>query len=344
MQDWNIEPLERLAETFAGEAWERAVAAAGVCNGWFTRGQVERAVAAVRRDMFAPNRLREWLAAYRKTAEWQPVTVGVVTAGNLPLVGLADLAAAVAVGHRVVVKPSSKDRPLTEFVVERLREAGCAIEIVERLEADGVDGVIATGGDAAREAFEREFRGIPALLRGSRLSAAVLNGAETDAQLAGLAEDMFLYWGLGCRSVTRLWVPRGYDVERLAERLRLHLPFVGEEAAQYRSCYRYARATAAMSGGAWEDGGAFVLRQVAVSSPPMAPKLAEVEWSEYVSVEEVAEWLARHESRLQCVAGEVPDTFPRRVALGQTQHPRWTDYADGVDTVAFLLSLRPRER
>ena len=344
MQDWNIAPLERLGNAFAGEEWERAVAAAGGRNSWFTRGQVERAVAAVRRGMFAPNRLREWLAAYRKPAAWQPVTVGVVTAGNLPLVGLADLAAAVAVGHRVVVKPSSKDRPLTEFVVERLREAGAVIEVVEKLEADGVDGVIATGGDAAREAFEREFRGIPALLRGSRLSAAVLNGAESEAQLAGLAEDMFLYWGLGCRSVTRLWVPRGYDMKALAERLRLHLPFAEDEAAQYRSCYRYARAMAAMNGETWVDGGAFVLRQVAASAPPMAPKLAEVEWSEYTATEEVAAWLALHESRLQCVAGEAPDTFPRRVALGQTQHPRWTDYADGVDTVAFLLSLQPKER
>lgn len=343
MQDWNIAPLERLAGAFEGEEWERAVAAAGAQNEWFTRGQVERAVAAVRCDMLTPHGLRSWLANYRKPAGWQAATVGLVTSGNLPLVGLADLAAAVAVGLRVVLKPSSKDRPLTEFVVERLREEGCAIEVVERLEPERVDGVIATGGDSAREAFERAFAGIPALLRGSRQSAAVLTGAESEAQLAGLAEDMFLYWGLGCRSVTRLWLPEGYDVTGLAERLRLHLPFAVEEAARYLTCYRYARAMAAMGSTPWVDGGSFVLRKVAAESPPQPPKLGEVEWSEYTTAEEVAEWLTRHDSRLQCVAGVAPDTFPRRVALGQTQHPGWTDYADGVDTVEFLLSLSPSD-
>lgn len=334
MKDWCIGPLEELAGKFTGPEWERAVEAAGRANEWFTPGQVGRAVAALRDGMLARERLREWLSAYRKPSDFQAKNVGIVMAGNLPLVGFADLAAAVAVGHRAVVKPSSKDRPLMEFIVERLRESGCGIEIVDDLRPDGLDRVIATGGDTARASFEQRFAGIPALLRGSRQSVAVLTGDETDDELKGLAEDMFLYWGLGCRSVVRLFVPEGFDMTALAARLAAFFP---ESHPKYAECYRYARAMAEMGGDVWADGEFFVLRRVPLDSGPVAPKLAEALWSEYNSMDEIAAWLTEHEGVLQCAAGAVPGDFPRRVALGRTQYPDWRDYADGVDTVAFLL-------
>lgn len=337
MKDWRIGPLEELAGKFTGPEWERAVEAAGRANEWFTPGQVGRAVAALRDGMLVPERLEEWLSAYRKPLDFQAKNVGIVMAGNLPLVGFADLAAVAAVGHRAVVKPSSKDRALMEFVVERLRESGCGIELVDELLPDGLDGVIATGGDTARASFEQRFAGIPTLLRGNRQSVAVLTGAETDDELKGLAEDMFLYWGLGCRSVVRLFVPRGFDMTAFAGRLSAWAPFSATEGGKYVECYRYARAMAAMGGDVWADGGFFVLRRVSLDSGLVAPKLAEALWSEYDSMAEVEKWLAVNEGALQCAAGAVPGGFSRRVPLGRTQYPGWSDYADGVDTVAFLL-------
>lgn len=334
MKDWRIGPLEELAGKFTGPEWERAVEAAGRANEWFTPGQIGRAAAALREEMLAPERLREWLSVYRKPAEFQVKNVGIVMAGNLPLVGFADLAAAVAVGHRAVVKPSSKDRPLMEFVVERLRESGCEIELVDELGPEGLGGLIATGGDAARDSFAARFAGVPSLLRGSRQSVAVLTGCETDDELKGLAEDMFLYWGLGCRSVVRLFVPEGFDMGALAARLAAFFP---ESHPKYTECYRYARAMAAMGGDVWADGGFFMLRRVPLEAGPAAPKLAEALWSEYNSMDEIAVWLTEHEGVLQCAAGAVSGDFPRRVALGRTQCPGWRDYADGVDTVEFLL-------
>ena len=339
MGEWSTGVLERLRGAFSGPEWESAVAAARQENEWFTPHQVARAVAALREEMLAPQQLGEWLSAYRKPAGWQPGRVGIVMAGNLPLVGFADLAAVVAVGHEAVVKLSSKDRALTGYVVRQLQRGGCPVRMTDELRPEGLDGVIATGGDGAREHFARRFAGVPALLRGSRQSVAVLAGNEDDETLKGLAEDMFLYWGLGCRSVTRLFVPEGYDVRCLAEKLSTLSPLETDEGRRYAECYRYARAMAAMSGGRWADGGFFVLRQVEPDAPPAVPKLAEAWWSEYRSADEVAQWLAGYEKKLQCAAGAVPEGFPRRVALGMTQRPGWNDYADGADTVEFLLRL-----
>ncbi len=337
MENKHIAPLIELASRFEGEEWRRAVDEAGRENEWFTPRQIEAAVRALRNDLLCPEQLRAWLDRY-SLAEPTGRSVGIVMAGNLPLVGFADLAAAVAVGCRVWVKPSSKDRALMEYVVRALRQSGCEVELLDALPAGatGWDGVIATGSDATRDRFARQFAGLPVLLRGARQSVAVLNGAESDREVEGLSEDLFLYWGLGCRSVVRLFVSQGYDMTRLMARLAA---CDREVHPKYEACYRYARAMAAMTDGRIIDGGSFLFRQVGIEVGPTVPKVGEVFWSEYRSEAEVAEWLERHESALQCAAGAVPEAFPRRVSLGETQHPGWTDYADGVDTVRFLLSL-----
>ncbi len=338
MENRYIAPLIELASRFEGEAWLRAVDKAGRENEWFTPRQIEAAVGALKNDLLRPEQLRSWLDRYPLPVSDASRKVGIVMAGNLPLVGFADLAAAVAVGCRACVKPSSKDRVLMEYVVRVLQESGCAIELFDTLPS-GVtdwDGVIATGSDATRDRFARQFAGLPVLLRGARQSVAVLCGGESGREVAGLSEDLFLYWGLGCRSVVCLFVPQGYDMQRLVQRLSCCRP---EKHPKYEACYRYARAMAAMRGERVVDGGFFLLRNVGMEVGPQVPNVAEVLWSEYRSEAEVAEWLERHEGALQCVAGVVPESFPRGVRLGETQHPSWTDYADGVDTIRFLLSL-----
>lgn len=265
-----------------------------------------------------------------------------MTAGNLPLVGFADLAAAIAVGHRAVVKPSSKDRVLMEYVVRELQRFGCDIELVPELKPTGLSGVIATGGDTARDFFARTFNRIPALLRGSRSSVAILTGNETPTEIKGLTRDLFQYWGLGCRSVTRLLVLPGTDLESLASVLARHISDEVRQHAPYAACYRYARAMAAMSAADWADGGAFILRRVPLrDDSSAAPALAEVLVSEYSNPADLQDWLSSQEARLQCAVGNFGSLadFPRAVAFGQSQHPGWRDYADGEDTVEFLLGF-----
>lgn len=335
--DWQIAPLLELAKSFEGPAWEAAVREAGRVNEWFTPGQIDRAVAAIGDRMLTPAALEKWLSRYRLPENGLAKRIGIVMAGNLPLVGLADLAAVIVTGNRAVVKPSSKDRPLMEYVVQTLQQHGAAVELSGELAKGHPNAVIATGSDSTRRLFEQQYTDLPTLLRGNRQSIAVLTGQETDAEIQGLAEDLFAYWGMGCRSVTRLFVPAGYAIGKLAAPLQAY-PIEPHES--YRNCYRYARAMAGMSGGAWTDGGFFVLRQVPSASTEAAPVLAEVLYSEYRSPEEVNAWLHEQEHRLQCLTTSASwVVFPRTVGLGEAQRPGWTDYADGVDTLQFLLDL-----
>lgn len=358
MEDWCIRPLAALGENFSGAAWKQAVELASQENEWFTPRQVEQAVEALRSEMLPIGRLQTWLAPYPKPAGWSPKRVGIVMAGNLPLVGFADLAAVVAVGHKAVVKLSSKDRALMERVVRELQTSGCPIEIVPELIPEEIDAVIATGSDTARDFFRTHFYRIPTLLRGNRQSAAILTGDETPEEKQSLGRDMFLYWGLGCRSVTRLFVPQGFDAKRFVQSLSAFDPLESETqespaclteslsgfagSVKYTECYRYAKAIAAMGEGEWTDGDFFVLRKVDFSDDT-APKLAEILYSEYADLTQVANWLQDHAGALQCLSGRLPFPypvdFPRFVAFGQTQYPRWRDYADGIDTVDFLLGL-----
>ncbi len=212
------------------------------------------------------------------------------------MAGFADLAAVVAVGHRAVVKPSSKDRPLMEYVIGQLREGkGVDIELVETLNPKELDAVIATGGQEAYRAFGSTYGDIPALLRGSRYSVAVLDGTQGPEELQGLARDLFWYWGLGCRSVVRLFVPQGCDIQALAKRIGAT---EHEPSRLYDDCYRYARAMAGMEGARWADGGFFVLRRAEFEEFD-PPRLAEVLWTAYADPAQVTSWARQHADRLR---------------------------------------------
>lgn len=335
--DWQIAPLLELAKSFDGPGWEAAVREAGRSNEWFTPGQITRAAAAIRDRMLTPSALDQWLAHYRPPENQAPKRIGIVMAGNLPLVGFADLAAVLVTGNRALVKPSSKDRPLMAYVVRTLQQHGATAELTGELPAGHPDAVIATGSDTTRQFFDQQYTYLPTLLRGSRQSVAILTGQETDVEIQGLAEDLFSYWGMGCRSITRLFVPTGYAIGKLIAQLQTY-PIEPHES--YRSCYRYARAMAGMSGGAWTDGGFFILRKVPAESTEQTPQLAEVFYSEYRSSEEVNAWLKAQEDKIQCVTASASwVSFPRLVGFGEAQRPAWTDYADGVDTIQFLLNL-----
>ena len=226
----------RLAD-FGGDAPTQEVAERACrANGWFTPADVRRAVAAIADGMLRRDRLETWLAPYPVPVA-VPRRVLVVMAGNIPLVGFFDLLCVLAAGHRCLVKPSAKDRVLTEYVVGMLRELDPEVPVGFCDGSSPVDAVIATGSDNANRYFRTQYAGIPALLRGSRQSVAVLSGRETEAQLEGLADDIWAYSGLGCRSVSLLFVPEGYD-------LRLRMPAVNEK---YRNNYRQQKALLTMT-------------------------------------------------------------------------------------------------
>lgn len=313
-------------------------------NPWFTRADIEHAVEALRFQL-ATN-VRPWLWDYdeeiqefeRRLSEHSAgasavrPTVGIIMAGNIPMVGFHDMLCAAAAGFQTLYKPSSKDTALMDFAASLFREEGftverwnegatCGTAISAQEFPDAPDAIIATGGDNTRRLFEGRFPDTPTLLRGNRGSVAVLTGNETCPQLRALGEDVFSYSGLGCRSVSHLLLPEGYDTAALAAVLSEH----GAPGEGFHANFRQRRAVLAMSGSEFTDGDFFVLRR----AEDFSENLSEITYS----FAEPARWLAQHEGQVQCVVGK------NGIDFGQAQHPLLSDYADGVDTIKFLLNF-----
>lgn len=310
---------------FGGDDVTRAVMnAACRANGWFTPAEVRRAVGAIARDMLNREKLETWLADYPAVPVVAPRRVLVVMAGNIPLVGFFDLLCTVVSGHRCLIKPSAKDSVLMEYIVALLRDIDDSAPVGFYDGVSPVDAVIATGSDNANRYFRARYAGIPSLLRGSRQSAAVLSGDETPEQLAGLADDIWAYSGLGCRSVSLLFLPEGYEPT-------LQMPPVNDK---YKNNYLQVRALLAMQGHPFLDLGA----AVAVEQRAFPTALSQISYTHYKTPDEVAGWLAVHDDELQCVVTEcLPHS--RRAAFGCAQSPALADYPDNRDVIAWLTAL-----
>ena len=307
---------ERLTRFGSDDASNRIIDEAIAANGWFTRADILRAVEAIRSEMLDREKLAAWLSHYTKAVE--PKRVAVIMAGNIPLVGFFDLLCVVAAGHECHVKPSSKDSVLMRYVVEQLRDIEPNIAIYDYSADATYDMAIATGGDDANAYFRDHFAGTRTLLRGSRHSVAVLNGNESAEELQALHNDITAYSGLGCRSVSMLFVPRGYvpDFKR------------GEaENVKLRRNIQAMRATLTIEGAEFWDAGAFIMRR----GEDFAQSLAVVTLREYSYIEEVKKWIEENTEHIQCVVSRTDIPF------GRAQYPALTDYADGVDTMRFLL-------
>ena len=307
---------ERLTRFGGDDASNSVIDEAIAANGWFTRADILRAVEAIRSEMLDSEKLAAWLKNYTKAVE--PKRVAVIMAGNIPLVGFFDLLCVVAAGHECHLKPSSKDSVLMRYVAEQLRDIEPNIAIYDYSADATYDMAIATGGDDANAYFRAHFAGTRTLLRGSRHSVAVLNGNESAEELQALHNDITAYSGLGCRSVSMLFVPRGYvpDFKR------------GEvDNTKLRRNIQAMRATLTIEGAEFWDAGAFIMRR----GEDFAQSLAVVTLREYSDIEEVSEWIETNAEHIQCVVSRSDIPF------GRAQYPALMDYADGVDTMRFLL-------
>jgi hypothetical protein len=294
-------------------------------NAWFVPEFVSDALNAWA-DALSMESLNAWRSKWL-VGGTEVQTVGIVGAGNLPLVALHDLICGYVAGHRVRFKPSSDDPILTAEVLRCIRDLDFAadLEVVDRL--NGVDALIATGGDQAVTHFEQYFSTVPRILRGARTSAAVVPADATDEELDALSDDLFRYFGRGCRSVTHLALERGFEVQRL------FLSWVKwgriAEHARYGSNYDYHRALFMLNREPFLENNWVVLREHDALKPP----LSVVHYSQHDSLATAEAWLDAQSDQLQTIVGR------RRTSFGQSQFPALWDYADGVDTPAFLARL-----
>ena len=317
----------RLAEFGSDEASRSVMVRAVAANEWFMVRDVRYAVDAVCREMLDAEKVANWLSHYPFAGKHEPKRVAIIMAGNIPLVGFFDLMCVIANGDIPYVKPSSKDRALEEYVEQLLREIEPSLRIERYVEGAEYDAVIATGGDSANLYFRTAFAGIPALLRGSRHSVAVLSGKEKTTDLDLLAEDIFTHSGLGCRNVSLLFVPKGFK-----PKLK-----VGKMSHAYHNNYLQCRALLTMQGVKFEDLGEAVLVCSKVAEVPRF--LSQINLVEYSSLEEVQQWLALHDEALQCVVTAIDGLHSRQVPLGRAQKPTLFDYADERDTMQFLAEI-----
>ena len=317
----------RLAEFGSDDASRSAMARAVATNKWFSASDIRYAVEALRSEMLDGEKIASWFSHYPSAGLGEPKRVAIIMAGNIPLVGFADLMCVIANGDIPYVKPSSKDAVLETYIEQLLQEIEPSLRIERYSEDVDYDAVIATGGDSANLYFRSAFGDVPSLLRGSRHSVAVLSGKETKSELEQLADDIFIHSGLGCRNVSLVFVPKGFKLKLAVRKM----------CRAYHNNYLQSRALLTMQGAQFEDlGEAVLLRSKVVEFPRL---LSQINVVEYSSLESVKEWLMAHDEALQCVVSTIEGLHSRQVPFGKAQKPTIFDYADERDTMQFLLSV-----
>ncbi len=302
-------------------------------NGWFTQENVLFAIHTWAKTLEESN-VNKWLSMY----DFKGIstkTIGIITAGNIPLVGFHDFITVLMSGHKVLVKQSSNDQQLLPVLAEFL--IGVSQEFSERIHftegtLKGMDAVIATGSNNTARYFEQYFGTYPHIIRKNRNAVAVLTGEESPEELSLLGEDIFRYFGLGCRSVSKIFIPEKYDFNLLFNAVYEQRKCI--DYKKYQNNYDYNKTVYLMSQIPILDNGFFVLKEDTAYASPIATLFYEY----YSSLDELKHKLMLEKDQIQCIVGS-KDLKLDTVPFGETQLPQLWDYADGVDTMRFLLQL-----
>lgn len=300
-------------------------------NGWFTPEQVYFAIESWS-DALKEDNLDKWMSKY-DLPHIKPKTVGLILAGNIPLVGFHDFLSVLISGHKALVKTSSNDQHLIKFLANYLisvePELSQYITFTEG-KLENFDAVIATGSNNTARYFEFYFKDKPSIIRKNRNSVAVLDGNETHEDLVNLGEDIFRYFGLGCRNVSKLFVPKDYNFDAFFKGMYEHKDVIYYE--KYSNNYDYNKAVFLMSNFKLLDNEFMTLKEDASYASP----ISSVFYEYYESLKDIQDRLKNDREQIQCVVSNLGlDSIP----FGQTQQPKLWDYADNVDTMEFLMRL-----
>ena len=301
-------------------------------NGWFTKDYVLLSIKSWANALTEKN-LHTWLKEYDLNIH-KKKTVALVLAGNIPLVGFHDFLTVLITGNKALVRLSSNDKIILPFIASYLKEIEPSLEdhiVFTEGKLEHFDAVIATGSNNTARYFEHYFSKKPNIIRKNRNSVAVLTGQETQNQLELLGDDIFMYYGLGCRSVSKVFVPKGYNFDSFYKAIFKNSSIINQ--AKYANNYDYNKAVYLMSEFKILDNGFLMLKEDANYGSPIASLFYE----EYNSMEELKTKLKADKEQLQCVVGAT--LWKNEVSFGQTQFPKLWEYADHIDTVSFLLKI-----
>ncbi len=311
------------------EHWLLEKQKAFLANNWFIPQFIDRSVENIAHNFLQPEKLQKLADEYKIPEENpSPKKVGIVMAGNIPLVGFHDLLCVFLTGHYAWIKPSTKDEVLIKHLVSKLvewdAEAGEYFVLSAMLK--NCDAYIATGSNNSSRYFEYYFKNYPTIIRKNRTSVAILEGDESKEDLEALADDVYQYFGLGCRNVTKIFVPEQYNFEPLLNAFKKYDSLINHH--KYKNNYDYNLAVLMINNRYYMTNGSILL----VEDPSPFSPISQLHYEYYINAGEVRMALLLDEN-IQCVAGN------HNIPFGEVQCPQISDYADGVDTVKFLLDL-----
>jgi len=303
-------------------------------NAWFT---IPNQMCAIKQwsDVLEVNQIETWLKKYNLPNESSEKTVAIIMAGNIPLVGLHDLICVIAAGFKVLVKPSSDDSVLIEWIITGLKQKfpnlDARIQVVKDKKLEGFDAVIATGSNNSFRYFEYYFKNKASLLRKNRNSIAVLAGDESASELDLLADDILTYFGMGCRNVSKVLIPEGFDIKLLIQKLEKYNAYIHHH--KFANNYTYHKAIFLMNLNEHLDAGFLIIKQDSKIAAPIGVLFYDF----YKNIEEVETLISEKKDELQCIVSKL--TLKDAIPYGSSQKPSLETYADGEDTLLFLSKL-----
>ena len=300
-------------------------------NPWFTEESLRMAVSGIG-QFLGEKELRDWLSGYTLVDKKPPKKVALILAGNIPMVGFHDLLCVLIHGDIALVKLSAKDTVLIKWITSNLIEIderfSDKIIFAERLKS--FDAVIATGSDNSARYFDYYFGKYPHVIRKNRTSVAILDGTESEAEMRALGSDVFTYFGLGCRNVSKLFVPTGYKFDALFRSWEPFKDIIHHH--KYCNNYDYQKSVLLVTQTLFLDNGFIMIQE----SERLVSPISVLYFEHYDSVEALDNKLNAVGDKLQCIVGKIS---PAIISFGETQCPALGDYADRIDTLKFLSNL-----
>lgn len=311
------------------DGWQEEKHKAYLENQWFVPEFIELSVNNIAQNFLQPQQLDQLAAQYKVPEENRnPKKVGIVMAGNIPLVGFHDLLCVFLTGHFAMIKLSSKDEVLIKHLVEKLIGWEPDVEAYFTIAAmlKNCDAYIATGSNNSSRYFEYYFAKYPSIIRKNRTSVALISGNETDEELEKLSDDVYQYFGLGCRNVTKIFIPKNYDFVRLLKVFRKYDRLADHH--KYKNNYDYNLAIHILNNKYYMTNDSIILIENESAFSP----ISQLHYEYYNNENEAREKLKKDQN-IQCIISK------KDIGFGEAQCPNVTDYADGIDTMEFLMRL-----
>lgn len=326
--------LDKSSSIKSGEKLQALIETAGIKNAWFTSQNIVHRLKGIA-DNLTEAKLMEWSKPYVLPDGFTGKTVYVIAAGNIPAAGFEDFMHTILCGHDFLGKLSGDDDVLLPAITEVVCEIKPALRSHINLSNEKLthtDAVIATGSNNSSRYFEYYFSKYPHVIRRNRNSVAVLSGKESKEQLQKLGEDIFRYYGLGCRNVTKLFVPEGYNFNAFYEAIYSYSDELMSNR-KYMNNYEYNRTVYMLNSEPLLDNNFLILKKdIGLASPP-----GVLYYEFYSDINDVKKRLSADRELIQCIVSEIIDEGS--VGFGEAQNPSMNDYADGFDTMEFLLKM-----